>query len=372
MSKKKKIVVVCAAAIAVVAVVLLLMAYVFDTFGIVTPKYKLKYDKYITLAEYKGIEYEKPAVTVTNDEVDNNIKSKLEGSSQVKTVKTGTVKKGDTINISYEGKINDKTFDGGSSDSFDLTVGQTKMIDGFVEGLIGKKIGSRVKLDLTFPKKYHDNSVAGKDVVFSVVINSKKITRKSKLNEDFIKKDSDNKCSTLKEYKEYIKKNLEKNKVAQEKNATMDRMWQQISDKTKVKKYPEKQMAYERERMKKQYKKMAKSYNMKWKDFLKTYMNTTEKEFNKNIKDATKVVVKQKLIMFAIAEKENIKLSDSDYNKELEKMLKQAGFTKKTFEQQYNQTIEEYGEDNDLRTSLLLAKVRDKIYKYGKEKQAKK
>ena len=67
-------------------------------------------------------------------------------------MKKGTVKDGDTINVSFEGRIDGETFEGGSSDSYDITIGTTSMIDGFTEGLIGKKVGSTVTLDLTFRK----------------------------------------------------------------------------------------------------------------------------------------------------------------------------------------------------------------------------
>ncbi len=48
-----------------------------------------------------------------------------------------------------------------------ITIGQTAFIDGFTDGLIGKKVGSTVTLNLKFPDPYSNNEkLSGKDVVF--------------------------------------------------------------------------------------------------------------------------------------------------------------------------------------------------------------
>lgn len=82
----------------------------------------------------------------------------------------GTLKNGDTVNIDFEGKIDGKAFDGGSSKGYDLVLGSGTFIEGFEDKLIGEKIGTTVDLDLTFPTNYAAD-LAGKDVVFTVKIN---------------------------------------------------------------------------------------------------------------------------------------------------------------------------------------------------------
>ena len=51
-----------------------------------------------------------------------------------------------------------------------LTLGSGQFIDGFESGLVGKKIGDTVDLNLTFPTNY-TAEYAGKAVVFTVKIN---------------------------------------------------------------------------------------------------------------------------------------------------------------------------------------------------------
>ena len=69
-------------------------------------------------------------------------------------------------------------------------------------------------------------------------------------------------------------------------------------------------------------------------------MGMTEEEFNKQVKAAVKDTMKQNMVTEAIADKENIKMSKKDYNKELKAIAKSYGYSsnvdalKKAFEEQ--------------------------------------
>lgn len=82
-------------------------------------------------------------------------------------------KNGDTVNIDFTGKVDGKAFDGGSTDGagYDLELGSGAFIDGFESGIVGHKVGETFDLNLRFPDKYHDSSLAGKDVVFTTTLN---------------------------------------------------------------------------------------------------------------------------------------------------------------------------------------------------------
>ncbi|MGN0708641.1 MAG: FKBP-type peptidyl-prolyl cis-trans isomerase, partial [Anaerovoracaceae bacterium] len=171
----------------------------------------LHLSSYVTVGKYKGLTYTKEKVTVTDKEVKSEIESRVKAKETTKSVKTGKVKDGDTIDISYVGKINGETFDGGSADNYSLTIGSGSMIDGFEDGLIGKKVGSKVTLHLKFPKNYSNNKkLSGKKVTFSVTINSKQVTVTPEYNTDFVKKYS--KYDNKKDYEASVKADLKKQK----------------------------------------------------------------------------------------------------------------------------------------------------------------
>ncbi|MBQ1490283.1 MAG: trigger factor [Eubacterium sp.] len=366
MSKTKKIVIGVLIAIVVVIIAALVAIFKFDVFGMFTSEYKLDYDKYVTVGEYKGLEYDKVKVSVSNAEVKTEIDNRVKAASTTETVKKGTVKDGDTISVNYVGKIDGKEFDGGSAENSSITIGTTSMIDGFTDGLIGAKVGDTVTLNLKFPDDYQAKDVAGKDVVFEVTINSKQITKTPKYDEDFIKNNTD--YDSKDAFEKAVKKELLKNKKDEAESQVKNTLWNTVIEKSKVTKYPEKQLEYERQQLISRYKETASSYGVEWEEFLSSYMGMDKKEFRKQVKKYAKTVVKQKLVMYSIAKKEGLKVSKNEYKDYLADLLKNAGFTEEAFQQQYGESIEDYAEENDFKTNLLMDKVLDKVMEYGKAK----
>ncbi len=324
------------------------------------------YNKYVKLGKYKGLTYTKEEIKVGAKEVKTEIENRLEAKATTKDSKKGTVKDGDNVNISYVGKIDGKEFDGGTADDQTLTIGSGAYIEGFEEGLIGKAVGETVDLDLTFPKDYNNKDVAGKDVTFTVTINSKQVTKTPKYDEKFIKENSE--YTNKKDYEAAVKEELIKSKTETAENTAKQTLWSEIVESAKVKKYPKGVVKQEKESIIEQYKLMAQNYNMEWEDFLKTYMQTTEKEFEKQAKDYGKSVAKQKLVLYAIADKEKLKVTNKEYDKRLKQMLKDAGMTEDEFKSQYQKTIREYARENDFKANFLSEKVYDFIYKNAKAK----
>ena len=311
MSKMKKVLIGVAVVVIAIVIAVLLMVFKFDTFGLFTSEYKLDYDKYITVGDYKGLSFDKVDASVSKKEIKAEIQNRVEAAATTETVKKGTVKDGDTISVDYVGKIDGKEFDGGSAKNTSITIGTTSMIDGFTDGLIGKKVGSTVDLNLKFPDDYQAEDVAGKDVVFTVTINSKQITKTPEYNEEFVKNNTDYK--TTEEFEAAVEKDLLDQKKESAETEVKNTLWNQVVDGSKVKKYPKKQLQYENDQLVERYKKTATSYGVEWKDFLEQYMQMSQEDFDKQAKSYAKTVVQQKLVMHYIAKKEGLKVSNKEY-----------------------------------------------------------
>ena len=123
----------------------------------------------VTLGDYKNLTLEKKVEQVTDDDVQNAI---LSETSVTMEDPDATVQEGDTADIAYVGKIDGEEFDGGSSDSYNLVIGSGTFIDGFEDGVVGMKTGETKDLNLKFPDNYQSTDLAGKDVVFTVTVNT--------------------------------------------------------------------------------------------------------------------------------------------------------------------------------------------------------
>ena len=161
----KKLLIGSGVVVAIVAVIAIILVFVNNK---QSKEYNYDLSKYVKVGNYKGLEYTSQKASVTDEEVDVEIQRRLQKAAKTENSKTGKVENGDTINISFVGKIDGKEFEGGSSESTDITVGTTQMIDGFVEGLIGKNVGESVTLNLKFPDDYGKTDLQGKAVEFKV------------------------------------------------------------------------------------------------------------------------------------------------------------------------------------------------------------
>ena len=89
------------------------------------------YSKYVTLGDYKGIEYTKTVAEVTEDDIQSQLDSFVEGLSKTNEVTDRAVKDGDIVNIDYVGTKDGEEFEGGSSEGYDLTIGSNSFTEAF-------------------------------------------------------------------------------------------------------------------------------------------------------------------------------------------------------------------------------------------------
>lgn len=78
---------------------------------------------------------------------------------------------GDTVNIDYVGKKDDVAFQGGTASGATLEIGSGRFIEGFEDGLVGAMPGETRDLELAFPEGYDNAELAGQAVVFTVTVN---------------------------------------------------------------------------------------------------------------------------------------------------------------------------------------------------------
>ena len=79
---------------------------------------------------------------------------------------------GDIAVLDYEGFEGDEAFSGGKGEYYPLEIGSKSFIEGFETKMLGMKEGEKRDLNLTFPVDYRQTSLAGKDVVFKVLLRS--------------------------------------------------------------------------------------------------------------------------------------------------------------------------------------------------------
>src|SRR5699024_10516472 len=93
--------------------------------------------------------------TITDEEVDEALKSLQEGQAELVIKEEGTVEDGNTAVIDFEGFMDGEAFEGGKGENHPLEIGSGQFIPGFEEQLIGKESGAETEVSIVFPEDYH-------------------------------------------------------------------------------------------------------------------------------------------------------------------------------------------------------------------------
>ncbi|RKW52200.1 MAG: trigger factor [Lachnospiraceae bacterium] len=274
------------------------------------------------LADYKGLEYTKQDVSVTDAEVDEKVKSFLEAYPEKITDRA--VKKGDNVNIDFEGKKDGVAFDGGTAKGFNLKIGSNSFIPGFEDGLIGKKPGETVDLNLKFPDDYKNSEeLKGAKVVFTVKINYIVGETPTELTDELVKANTEFK--TAAEYKADIRKKLETIKSAEEKENVQKELLEKVVTASSIKSVPEVAEDKYYGQIMDYWKNVAAKYGMELKDLVQNQLKLTEEKFEEEVKKQAELSARILVVVRAIAEAEKINVSDEEYKTALNTYYENSG-----------------------------------------------
>lgn len=121
----------------------------------------------IKLADYKKLKSKKPEVKVDPKDLDDAIEDLRKRLASHEPIKEAASLEDETV-IDFEGSQNGILVPGAKGADHHLVLGSNSFISGFEDELIGLKAGESKTFDITFPKDYHEASLAGAVVTFKV------------------------------------------------------------------------------------------------------------------------------------------------------------------------------------------------------------
>lgn len=309
-------------------------------------------DKYVDLGEYKGIELEYKVAEPTEDEINSVINQELDSLATFEEVTNRPVQDGDTVNIDYVGTLDGVAFDGGTADGYDLEIGSGQFIDGFESGLIGANLGDIVELNLTFPEKYKED-LAGKDVVFTVTINSISEKKVPELSEDVVSQIGAG-YSSVDEYRQSVKDSLVETKKSDAKADARNEVLLKVKEKSTIKETPEWLVDFMTESVRSNAISYASMYGVQLDEFVSQMLNETMEEFEAECKSYGIQNAEGMVVSFAIAKDAGIELSDEEMKAKLDEYKNSYGMTDEEFKSS--------GQENNLLMYIQNEKVVDYLF----------
>jgi trigger factor len=136
------------------------------------------------LGEYKGLEVGRDEKEVDEEIVDTEIERIREGFARLEPVERPSAE-GDSLLIDFEGLLDGAAFEGGKAEDYLLALGSGQLIEGFEEQLTGSSAGEERQVEVTFPDEYQAEHLAGEDAVFNVKVKEVREKIVPELDDDF-------------------------------------------------------------------------------------------------------------------------------------------------------------------------------------------
>jgi len=308
----------------------------------------------VELGDYTSIKIAKKEITVTDEQIDKII-SDLQKNNAKEILEDKKIATGDKVDIDFEIFIDKVPIDHGKQSGFSLVIGEKTFIPGFEEQLIGLDKDAEKKFKLKFPDKYHQKNLAGREADFKVKINAVYLRELPELNDDFAKIFGEFK--TFQELKDKIKKNLKTENESKENKQIEEQMLDQIIAASKFEDIPDILVNSETKKMIEELEYSLKNQGLKFEDYL-NHLNKKREDLLIEFTPQAVKRVKSALVMRLVGEKNDIKVSDEEIEKEIIKALAQHPGN-----QELEKNVKEKGYHNYIKNIIASRKVLEHLKK---------
>lgn len=173
--------------------------------------YTVKYDVFpkVSVKDFSGVSVKETQVTITEDDIAEELKGMQERNAMVIDKKDGVVAKDNIVTINYC-ELDDagKEIAGSKREDFVFTVGTGENIYKIDDEIIGMKKDETKEITKKYKKDDENKELAGTTKKISVTVKAVKIRDLPALDDDFAQ-DCNEKYKTLADMKADIKKNME-------------------------------------------------------------------------------------------------------------------------------------------------------------------
>lgn len=284
----------------------------------------LDVNAYISLADYKNM-----TVSAERPEVDDEMVTRYINSELlVGTITSRAVQEGDVTDIDFAGKRDGVAFDGGTATGYKLTIGSGQLIPGFEEGLVGVMPGETVDLNLTFPENYRQNpDLAGQEVVFTVTVNGIDTSAEYETVTPEEMKEMGLPYKTKEDVWEAGKKAVEQNADETFEANAKSAVVQKLLEESTAESIPEYLVEEEIQNYNLYMESIAAMYGVDLETFVSAASGLTQEEYDSQTKEMCTQIVKQYLVMEAVARAEGIETTDEMIHERADKEAEEYGYS---------------------------------------------
>lgn len=290
------------------------------------------FEKYIKLGSYKHVV--DVDMEVTDEEIEQMIDSYLQiYADTANHMKQGTIEKGMLVNMNYTITISDGS-ESQEDGSGDFIIGSDEIAPGIDMLLIGKETGEICEFEVSFPDD--DDKYPGKKGKVKVTINyinSDDATPEA--DDEFVKKLTNDAFDNIDDFREYLKETRKQNLITQYGQEAISAI---IEDSEFI--GIEELCKEELESTKHEMYQYGISFELEQNEIWELFGYEDEESFNEYLEQYSTEFVKEKLVVYNLADIYGITVTDEEVA-ELREMEREY-YTDDEIEEQFNESYAKY------------------------------
>jgi trigger factor len=214
----------------------------------------------------------------------------------------------DIVHVDFNGSVNGELIRGGSAKNYRLDISNNNFIEGFAEQLVGHKIGEEFPIKVTFPKDYHDATLAGKPAEFQIKMNEIKQKVVPTLTDELARKVGpyEDVAGLKAEIQKFLQQNEEQENTFRKQKAIID----VVVEKSQVD-IPDSMINREAKLLMEEVQQRFKTQGLSWDQFLDSQGHETIWE---NLRGEAKKRIKTSLVFGAISKQEGIFVTEDEFS----------------------------------------------------------
>ena len=271
----------------------------------------------ITVEGYKELRADKPAIAVTDEEVEQALKNVQEQRATFTSVEGRPLADGDFAQVSLDGKPRDGDGKPVHMDEILVEVGGKTTMPEFTENLRGASAGEERTFDVLYPADFSDQRLAGKTLTYTVKIHAIKQKSLPEWNDDFAKELGE--FNTLDDVRKQIRENMSAERQHEAEHQAKEKL---VAELIKRNEFEIPEALVERQidlRLERGLRALA-AQGMKAEDIKKMDVN----RLRAGQREQAVQEVKASLLLNQIADEEKIEVSDQEIDHEVEALAKQS------------------------------------------------
>jgi trigger factor len=267
----------------------------------------------VTLGDFAAYPFTPQVDEVTDHEIEQVIEQLRDQQAALVPVEERPAQMDDYAVISFEGRRNGEPVDGARSERFPLIIGKERMLPGFEAHLLGMREDEERTFTVTFPDDYGEAELAGQEVEFTARLRELRERRLPEADDDF--------AGLIGPYEDLaalradLRSRMTTSSLDRARHLFADRVIEYATANATVE-LPDLLVDREVEMMLDELKIRVSQQGIRYEDYLRV-TEKTEASLREEYREPAEQRVKVLLVLGAVADKEEVSVSDEDVEAEI-------------------------------------------------------